>query len=103
MAFEKKILRTLSCPRCNGIAEIRIERPAELSDSKRIFLYTTCKTCRLRRYESSTTEKALKYDVEIQKLLLKIENLPVNSSARYNLLAKIENMQRAKARSEIGL
>lgn len=100
--FQRKILKTTTCPRCNAKAELRIERPERADDTELVFIFVVCKICRYRKFVRSSTEKAIKIEVQINEAQERLQNMPVNSSASRNLIAKIENMERAKARLELG-
>jgi transcription elongation factor Elf1 len=101
MAFEKKVLDNITCPRCNAVAELRID--IKEPSGKMIFVYISCKVCRLVRFHSTTTKKAMKYDKIIKKMIVEMNKYPEKSPARYALLAKINNMKLLKSRAEIGV
>jgi len=66
MAFETKILDTIHCPRCNGMAELRIDQKE--SPRKWVLVYLVCPICKLNRYSHTTTRKAVKIHSQIKRL-----------------------------------
>lgn len=100
MSFKLKILDKTTCPRCNAVAQIRID--VKKTESDIILAYIVCKKCRLKRYLYTTTPKAIKYIRNIRKLEKKLANLSENDPTRPRLIAKIDNMKRLKERAEVG-
>ena len=100
MAFELKVIEKTTCPRCNALAQIRID--VRESESNIVLAYVVCKHCRLKRYLYTTTPKAIKYIKNINRLERNLSNLPENDPIRSKLIAKINYMKKLKERAEIG-
>jgi C4-type Zn-finger protein len=98
MAFEKKILGQLHCPRCNAIAELRVEdyKPG----SETVLVFVVCEKCRYRRYNHRTTKKAIRIQGKIDRARIKLEELPEGGIAWNQLLAIINNMEMQKRKAE---
>lgn len=65
MPFIRKVLREISCPRCNAIAQERLE---DRHESDIIIIQLWCDKCKLKRNLGITTRKALKLKKRQQKL-----------------------------------
>ena len=88
MAFERKIIEKVSCPRCNAWAELRIDQ--KKTDNKWILVYVVCETCKLNRYQYTITRKALKQKLRIAKLKNAAIKNPKRSRVLREHIEKIE-------------
>lgn len=93
MAFEMKVLDKIRCPRCNAMAELRIDQ--RKPNGNWIFVYIVCSTCRLNRYSHVTTRKAVKLQARINKLRRKAPK----SRLLDDKLSKLEEMKKGAERS----
>lgn len=93
MAFELKVLDKISCPRCNGKAELRIDQ--KQPNGNWVFVYIVCPICKLNKYSHSTTRKA----VYIQSRINKLRRNTPKSRMLDDRISKLEKMK-AKAESE---
>ena len=96
MAFELKVLEKVSCPRCNGKAELRIDQ--KKNDTRFILVYTVCNVCKLNRYSHTTTRKEIKTQREINKLK---EMVARNHKNKKSILARIEKLKKLRGRMEV--
>lgn len=88
MAFELKVLDKISCPRCNGKAELRIDQKEPMGNW--VFVYIVCPICKLNRYSHSTTRKAIYIQGRIDKLK---KNAP-KSRMLNDRISKLEELKR---------
>lgn len=88
MAFELKVLDKISCPRCNGKAELRIDQ--KKPNGNWVFVYIVCPICKLNRYTYSTTRKA----IYLQSRINKLKNNAPKSRILNDRIAKLEEMKR---------
>lgn len=86
MPFEIKILDKIHCPRCNGMAELRIDQ--RKTDNEWVLVYIVCPICRLNRYSYTTTLKATKIHAKIKNL--KSKRL---TPKRDRLIKKLEELK----------
>jgi uncharacterized protein YbaR (Trm112 family) len=93
MAFELRILDTISCPRCNATAELRIDE--KKTNSKYVLVHIVCQTCRLRKYSHTTTHKAVRIHQQIRKL--KSRSM---FQGRRNLARRIEKLEMLEQQAE---
>lgn len=93
MAFEMKILGEIHCPRCNAIAELRIDQKPPKNNW--VFVYIVCSTCRLNKYSHTTTRKAVKIESQIKRLKKKSLVSPSISDK----IKKLEELKRGAERS----
>lgn len=84
MAFERKIVQELSCPRCNAWAQLRIEQEREGV----CILYIVCNKCKLRKYSGVLSRKTINLMTQEEKLLKKI-NLMRQGKHRSQLMGKL--------------
>jgi len=91
MSFEKKIVGNINCPRCNAIAELRIDVYKPKSET--VLVYVVCDKCKLKRFHHRTTKKVIRLQTKLAKAKKKFYDLPVDSSARDELLAIINHME----------
>lgn len=98
MPFVRKILRTLNCPRCNAIAQLRVMR--EVGES--CILYVVCDKCKLEQYFGITTRKAVSLITEEERLLERLEN--TTSEAKKNKIrARIQRIRDFTKNNNLGL
>lgn len=97
MAFEQKVLREVHCPRCNAIAQERLEDQGNF-----VIIILRCEKCKLQRNVGLTTRKALKLRKRQQKLR---ESLSQAKSQRikYNIEARLKRLEREINRAEVGI
>lgn len=88
MPFQIKVLDTISCPRCNGKAELRIDEKDPVKNW--VFVYIVCPICKLHKYSYSTTRKAIYLQARINKLK---KNAP-KSRMLDARISKLEDMKR---------
>lgn len=69
MPFERLILKELNCPRCNAIAQLRIEE--KRADTS--VVYIVCSKCKLQKYQGLFTRKAVNLVSYQRKLESKLE------------------------------
>lgn len=66
MPFEIKILDKIHCPRCNGMAEQRVDIKKPTHDI--VPVYIVCPICRLNRYSHTTTMVDVKKHARLKRL-----------------------------------
>jgi len=97
MPFIQKILREVSCPRCNAIAQERLE---DRESATIIILW--CDKCKLKRNLGITTRKALKLKKRQQRLR-ELANQEKSPRIRARLVLKIELLESEINRAELGI
>lgn len=97
MAFKQVVLKEVNCPRCNAIAQERLQDQAD-----RVLVYLCCEKCRLKKHLRLTTRKALKLEKRRQSLrnLGSQEN---NPRAQALIKKRILELDKAIRRAEIGI
>ena len=98
MAFELKVLDKISCPRCNGKAELRLDQ--QKRGNKFVLVYIVCDICKLNRYSHTTTPKAVKLHQRIKKVNAKRSRVSRNSSLDAALARQVELLEELKAQAE---
>ena len=88
MAFEKKILERIHCPRCNAKAELRMD--VKKTDTKWVLVYVVCETCKLNRYMYTTTRKTVKQKLRVAKLKEAAMRNPKRSHVLHQHIERIE-------------
>ncbi len=97
MSFIQKILREVHCPRCNAIAQERLEDRDET-----VIIVLWCDKCKLRRNLGYTTRKALKLKKRQQKLR-DLVSQEKSQRIRLKLLKEIEQLETRIRKSELGI
>jgi len=97
MTFIQKILREVHCPRCNAIAQERLE-----DRDKTVIIILWCDKCKLRKVLGYTTRKALKLRKRQQRLS-ELVNQERSPRIRSVLLNKIESLETEIRKSELGI
>ena len=95
--FIQKILREVTCPRCNAIAQERLEDKEKL-----VLIYFYCDKCKLRKNMGLTTRKALrlrKRQIELRNSL----NLARSQRDRSRLLRQLELLEGRIRQAELGI
>lgn len=88
MAFEIKVIGRQHCPRCNGIAELRIDQREPVR--KLVLVYIVCPVCKLKRYSHTTTRK----DVILKSRIKRLKGKDVNNlSKKRKINAKIKKLE----------
>jgi transposase-like protein len=97
MTFIQKILKEVHCPRCNAIAQERLE---DREESVIIILW--CDKCKLKRNLGITTRRALKLKKRQEKLkrLVSQERSP---RTRARVLRQIALLDEEIRRAELGI
>jgi len=95
--FVQKILREISCPRCNAIAQERLE-----DRDNAVVIQLVCPKCKLKRNLGITTRKALKLKKRQKKLRESLSRAK-NQRDRSNIQKKIEFLEREINLSETGI
>lgn len=98
MSFELKILDIVSCPRCNGKAQLRLDQ--EKRNPKHVLVYIVCDVCKLRRYSHTTTPKAVKIHQKIKRLNEKRSRVARNTSLDNALASQIRILEGLKTKAE---
>lgn len=90
MPFELKVLGKINCPRCNAVAEQRVDK--HKNDYKLVLVYIVCPTCRLEKYSYTTTRKAILIQQRINQLSRRNNNLPKSRvfRKRNDIIKKLE-------------
>lgn len=88
-----KILEKIHCPRCNAIAELRVDQKSPKNNW--VFVYIVCSTCKLVKYSHSTTRKA----VYLQSRINKLRKNTHRSRVLNDRISKLEEMKRGAERS----
>jgi len=97
MTFIQRILREVNCPRCNAIAQERLE---DRENATIIILW--CDKCKLKRNLGITTRKALKLKKRQQRLR-ELANQEKSPRIRARLVLKIELLESEINRAELGI
>lgn len=98
MPFIRLVLRELNCPRCNAIAQLRIEE--ERGDA--CVVYIVCSKCRLHSYQGITTRKAVTLMGQEEKLLKQLDSA-VSEQARIRIRGRIARIRKQMTNSNLGL
>lgn len=93
MSFELKSIGTQNCPRCNAIAQLRID--IRKTDNKWIPIYIVCKVCRLKRYMFTKTRREIEIDRRIGLLRERANEFPQSSVA---IQKRIDELTKLKIR-----
>lgn len=88
MPFETKSLGEIHCPRCNGMAQLRIDHRQPIRNF--VFVYIVCPICKLNKYNHTTTRKSVILQSRINRLKKKDVN---NLSKRRKINAKIKKLE----------
>ena len=97
MTFIQYVLREVNCPRCNAIAQERIE-----DRERNVIIVLWCDKCKLKRHIGVTTRKAL----ALRKRQTKLRNLANqtrNPHDRNRLLKQAELLEQQIRQAEIGI
>jgi hypothetical protein len=97
MPFVQKILRERSCPRCNAIAQERLE-----DRDKSVIIILWCDKCKLKRNLGITTRRALKLKKRQKKLRESLSQAR-NQRTRSSLQARIMRLEEEINRAEMGI
>jgi len=97
VAFIQKVLKEVNCPRCNAIAQERLE---DRESSVIIMLW--CDKCKLKRNLGITTRKALKLKKR-QKKLRELLNHAKNQRVRSRIQKQIELLELQINQAELGI
>ena len=97
MPFIQKILREVSCPRCNAIAQERLE---DRESATIIILW--CDKCKLKRNLGITTRKALKLKKRQQRLRESLSQAR-NQRTRRLLEIRLKHLEQEINRAEMGI
>lgn len=98
MAFKRKIISKLDCPRCNAVAELRPEE-----DHREMFpVYIKCPKCKYIHFVGLSSWKILKHKDTIEKLQLLLEKTQ-NEVVKASIKAKIEKLEEVNKKKELGL
>lgn len=95
--FIQKILRETICPRCNAIAQERLE-----DKDKFVLIYFWCDKCKLKRNIGLTTRKALKLKKR-QIVLRESLNQAKNQRVQSRIIKQLELLDRQINQAEIGI
>jgi len=96
MAFEQKILNEINCPRCNAIAQERLEDRTE----GYAIIILWCEKCRLRRNLGVTTRKALRLRKR-QKRLRSLVNQTKSPLTKRRMIREIALLDEKIRRAEV--
>ncbi len=97
MAFIQKILREVSCPRCNAIAQERLE-----DRDRFVIIILWCDKCKLKRNLGLTTRKALRLKKRQQKLR-ELANQTRNRRTKALIERRVSELDSVISREEIGI
>lgn len=95
--FIQKILREVHCPRCNAIAQERLE-----DKGKFVLIYLWCNKCKLKRNMGLTTRRALKLKKRRSELRDSL-NQAKSQRVRSRILKQLELLERRIRQAELGL
>lgn len=92
--FIQKILREVNCPRCNAIAQERLE------DRKAfVIIYLSCPKCHLEKNLGLTTRKALKIrkrQAKLRELADREKNLPIKNKLQKQIALLEDQIRKAE-------
>ena len=97
MTFIQKILREVHCPRCNAIAQERIEDRDAFA-----IIILWCDKCKLRKHLGVTTRRALKLRKR-QKNLQELVNRERNQRIRARVNKQISLLDEQIRKEELGI
>lgn len=97
MTFVKIVLQELHCPRCNAIAQLRIEEERD----KACLVYIVCNKCRLRQFHSITSRKAITLMGIEQKLLRQLDSATEQSKSQ--IRGRLARIRKQIAEADLGL
>src|SRR3970040_3104392 len=97
MPFIQKILREVSCPRCNAIAQERLE---DRESATVIILW--CDKCKLKRNLGITTREALKLKKRQQRLRESLSQAR-NQRTRRLLEIRLKHLEQEINGAEMGI
>jgi len=97
MTFIQRILREVNCPRCNAIAQERLE---DRENATIIILW--CDKCKLKRNLGITTRKALKLKKRQQRLRESLSQAR-NQRTRRLLEIRLKHLEQEINRAEMGI
>lgn len=97
MPFIQKVLQEVNCPRCNAIAQERLEDRENF-----VIIMLVCDKCKLTRNLGLTTRKALKLKKR-QIKLRKSLNQERNQRTRAILQSRLQKLEREIQKAEIGI
>lgn len=97
MTFIQKILREVHCPRCNAIAQERLE-----DREKTVIITLWCDKCKLRRHLGYTTRKALSLRKRQQKLR-NLVNQERNPRTKARVTRQLTLLDEQIRRAELGI
>jgi len=93
----QRILREVTCPRCNAIAQERLE-----DKDKFVLIYLWCDKCKLTRNMGLTTRKALRLKKRQTRLRDSL-NQAKSQRDRSRILKQLELLDRQIHQAEIGI
>ena len=97
MPFIQKILREVHCPRCNAIAQERLE-----DRDQTVIIILTCDKCKLKKYVGTTTRKALRLRKR-QAKLRDLANQERNRRTRALILKRADELESEIRKAELGI
>lgn len=97
MIGQRLILRELHCPRCNAIAQLRVEEEREVA----CIVYIVCRKCKLTKYYGITTRKAINLMSKEEKLVEMLSRSK-SKSEQQRLLAKLKKIREEIRRATTG-
>jgi hypothetical protein len=97
VSFIQKILREVHCPRCNAIAQERLE-----DRDKTVIIVLWCNKCKLKKNLGITTRKALKLRKRHNALREKVNQVR-NPRTKAILNRRLQNLEREISKSELGI
>jgi hypothetical protein len=96
LAFVQYILRKVNCPRCNAIAQERLE-----DRENAVVIYLWCEKCRLKRNLGITTRKALKLKKR-QTKLRELADQEKNRRTKAFILRRVVELESEIKKAELG-
>lgn len=98
MTFVRLVIKELNCPRCNAIAQLRIEE--ERGDA--CVVYIVCSKCKLREYKYLTTRKAVSLMGKQEKLLKQLEEV-TSEAVRSRIRGQLARIREQITKSNLGI
>lgn len=104
MPFEQQIVRHEDCPRCNAVADVRIDDSTEEAPLPGVvMLVLVCPKCQLRRARGMTTKDILVLQHKEKALKKALQAGGLGQSDVRRIRAKLRTVQNKLIRKEMGL
>ena len=98
MAFKRKIITRVECPRCKAQAELRTDD----ADRKMFAVYLKCPKCRYSKLVGISSWEIYRNNILVSKLSL-LAGKTDDTMLKASLEAKIEKLKEINNKKELGL